>query len=74
MELTGKKLWIDYRYEEMEEKAGVTVLPEYDMDGCRFEIHEDDWETNERDDAYIASISRRMERFLFNMDPRDLPF
>jgi hypothetical protein len=58
-----QKNWIDYRFEEMEEKAGVSQLPEYDMDGSRFIIDDDNWETNERDDAYIMSISKRLANF-----------
>ena len=53
-----KKHWINYRYEEMEEKAGVTLLPKYDMDSSYFQVPED-FETNKRDDAYINSISNR---------------
>jgi len=54
------KHWINYRFEELEEKANVTQLPTHDMDGSRFVV-EDDWESNERDDAYYHSVSKRMD-------------
>lgn len=62
-----KKDWVDYRYEEMEEKSNVTQLPEYDMDGSRFNQPED-FETDERNDAYIWSISERLYKFSILMD------
>ena len=63
-----EKGWVDYRFEEMEEKAGVTALPKYDMDGLRFDP--DGFESDERDDAYVWSISKRLEMFaLYTMDP-----
>jgi len=61
-----EKDWVDYRFEEMEEKAGVSQLPEYDMDGSYFIMDDEDWESNERNDAYIASISKRMTDFSLN--------
>lgn len=63
----GKKTWIDYRVEEMEEKAGVTELPKYDMDGSRFDP--EDFEMNERDDAYFESISWRMGLLMGIVNP-----
>ena len=66
-----RKSWVDYRFEEMEEKAGVTQLPEYDMDGSYFTMDDDDWETIEREDAYVVSISKRLTDFCLNQDPRD---
>ncbi len=62
MNATITKTWVDYRFEEMEEKAGVTLLPLYDMDGSYFVVDED-WETTERDDAYIGSISKRLTAY-----------
>ena len=62
-----KKHWSDYRVEEMEEKAGVILTnidyPEFDMDGSRFYPYVEDWETEQRSDAYIYSISRRLMEF-----------
>ena len=54
------KHWINYRMEELEEKAGVTELPTHDMDGSRF-VADDDFEDDARDDAYYHSVSRRMD-------------
>ena len=64
------KDWVDYRFQEMEEKAGVTevILPEYDMDGCRF-VEPDDWETEIRNDAYVASISQRLTHHCLDIGP-----
>jgi len=67
------KMWIDYRFEEMEEKAGVTPLPEFDMDGCRFVVDEEDWETNQRHDAYVASISNRLMTYCDSFEPCGSP-
>jgi hypothetical protein len=55
-----EKTWIDYRIEEMEEKAGAGDLPEFDMDGSRYTPHIDDFVNNEYDDAYFESISWRL--------------
>ena len=64
------KDWVDYRFEEMEEKAGLaTTFPKYDMDGSRFVPDDDDWECDERNDAYINSISKRLTDFCLNLDP-----
>ena len=70
--MTREKTGVDYRYEEMEEKAGVSQLPEYDMDGSQYIMDDEDWETTERDDAYIASISQRLIEYSLGIDPRDM--
>ena len=63
-----KKDWVDYRIEEMEEKAGIKQVeieydyPEYDMDGCHF-IPDYDDEENKYNDAFMASISKRLSFF-----------
>jgi hypothetical protein len=66
------KHWIDYRIEELEEKSNVTQLPEFDMDGSRFQIDDEDWETNERDDAYSYSVSRRMGIMMGIFNPLEM--
>jgi len=55
--------WINKRVEEMEEKAGAIRLPKYDMDGCTFE-EPTGWQTNERDDAYVYSLSIRLQSLM----------
>jgi len=58
------KDWINYRIEELEEKANVVTYPLFDMDGTYFHPEEDDWNTKERDDAYEYSMSKRMGKML----------
>ena len=53
------KHWIQYRYEEIEEKANVTQLPTHDMDGSRYVVDED-FEPKEWDDFY-QSVSKRLD-------------
>lgn len=68
--MADQKTWIDYRMEELEEKAGVDGYPEYDMDGSRFEV--DVW-TTEMDDAYSESVSWRMGWLMGIVHPDELP-
>lgn len=60
------KTWIDYRIQEMEEKAGAIEFPERDMDGSRFQPEEWPWEN---EDAYFASISYRMGLMMGIVNP-----
>lgn len=67
-----EKTWTDYRYQELQEKAGVPEykeddFPEFDMDGCRFVPHFDLKEEWCMDDAYLFSPSRRLEDFVEKM-------
>lgn len=65
------KNWIDYRVEEMEEKSmggELPALPEYDMDGTRFQIDE---LPEEMDDAYNHSISWRMGMMMGIVHPEE---
>lgn len=63
----NEKTWVDYRIEELEEKAGFKPvdwenMPEYDMDGCRFQPYFTPEEELAMDDAYYRSVSRRLYR------------
>jgi len=63
---TFKKVWVNQRVKEMEEKANVNQVPKYDIDGP-VSCPEQDWETNERDDAYIYSLSNRLVTILYTL-------
>ncbi len=51
--LKNEKDWIDYRFEELEEKAGIFSKPNHPEDG---------WQTIEREDAYVISVSERLKK------------
>ena len=70
--MEDKMDWINRRVEEMEEKAGVTQLPKIDMDGTRFQVDDDEWECNEREDAYVQSISCRMGWAMGQIHPTEM--
>ena len=64
------KNWEDYRIEEMEKKADVEDLPEFDMDGSRYNPFdgEDDYSAS---DAYFESISMTLSLRLGNVHPME---
>lgn len=59
-----EKTWESYRFEEMEEKAGVVSspdnYPERDMDGSHFIPYITPEEETAMEDAYYMSISKRL--------------
>jgi hypothetical protein len=67
---TEEKTWIDYRIEEMEEKAGAIELPVHDMDGSRYQP--DEYPIS-HEDAYYASMSFRIGWRMGIVAPEELP-
>jgi hypothetical protein len=63
------KDWIDYRVEELEEKASVPEFPAFDMDGTRFDPDPDDLRDDRCEDAWNWSISRRMGELMGIFNP-----
>ena len=61
-----KHKWYNLRISELEEKAGVVLLPEFDMDGSRFVPGYSNAEFLAEED-FLYSISKRL--ISFNLDP-----
>ena len=53
--------WMEYRVKELEEKADVVECPVYDMDGTRFVGDETAGMMLAEEDAYYASMSKRLD-------------
>lgn len=63
---TSNKTWVDYRIEEMEQKAGCIQLPEFDMDGSYFDGNGMDDIANQ---DVMQSISNRVGLIIGIVDP-----